>query len=524
MGVFGRNRKKGRAGEPDSEQAVDDQVRQALDSMTPAGIAGVETALSVGLEAEIGRQGLPPESSVPAHLGAFLFAIVNGAANPQPQRLEPSLDHYRAAAAESARRFAPDRGEIMVRAEMIVSGLLDEDCDPHERVFHLFVGLMHALSTPPGAFADPSRPIDTRWMFPPIREAFAHLHDLPFDESDLADVGPEGDDPTDARALDAADVGPGMLDHARRIMAVDEEWSVDSDRGWSWWAHRLRQDVHVDHPRLDDSPPWSVVRISTRLVDDVQEADDVGRLLADLNRTAVSTAYGWDPDDRSIHSTFALVVHPENGWIGTTVSYAVWLQVDHAEWLVDGIVDRLGGSIATTAHPRTGLRSKPDSMLTSVAGSHRPTIDDLDLQGLVSALVDRFSLTNSGTERLPGKSAFVTTVGPREIPITVRLVRHFVAPYGDGEIDDGPALEVTSDFSPDRSPVNAAIRNLAAFRGPTDVSLPGAWWHDGTTGGFRSFLPLVPAWGAAGHDPEKMEVITSNLVAAAAGQVVRTAD
>ena len=502
MGIF-RRRSRGN----DAGQWIDDQIRQALNGMTADSIVGVEFALTVGLDIERDRQTGPLDLAVNSHMGAFMFALVNGAADPMADHYA-GLANYREAAADSARRFADDPTELLYRAESIISGHLQQEADPDDRIFNLFVGLMQALATPPMSSAEAGNPIDTGWMFPHIREAFLRVRN---DQM----AGVHGGDE------EWADVGLGMIDHCRQIMAVDDEWSIDRKRGWSWWAHRLRQDIDVEPPHMEANPPYSVVRIATQVVKGVEAPDDeVGRVISDLNRRSVLTSYGWDPVGRSLCSTTALVVHPETQWMQFTVSYAVWLQIDHAEWLADQVVEQLGGAVATTPHPKSGLRPDPDGMLTGTLGAMRPTTDDIDLDALADAMSEKMAdfgvcpLEDPGTNQ-PGFTFFA---GPGKTPVEVRLLRNFRPKFSNGDFDDGPGLAVTTVDLPTGSPIEAAIRNLAEFRADPVLSLIGGWWHDGKTGGYSAFLPLIPALGV-GKDDDTLAIVAVNYLAAAAGRI-----
>ena len=95
MGIF-RRRSRGN----DAGQWIDDQIRQALNGMTADSIVGVEFALTVGLDIERDRQTGPLDLAVNSHMGAFMLALVNGAANPMADHYA-GLANYREAAADS---------------------------------------------------------------------------------------------------------------------------------------------------------------------------------------------------------------------------------------------------------------------------------------------------------------------------------------------------------------------------------------------------------------------------------------
>lgn len=47
------------------------------------------------------------------------------------------------------------------------------------------------------------------------------------------------------------DAGKALVDHIYNVMSIDEEWSIRTDRGCSWWGGPLEQTIWADEP-MDD--------------------------------------------------------------------------------------------------------------------------------------------------------------------------------------------------------------------------------------------------------------------------------
>lgn len=170
------------------------------------------------------------------------------------------------------------------------------------------------------------------------------------------------------------DVGSETLKYIHDRLQIDEEWTHRRERGFTWWAHRLAQQIDAGRPIDDDG--IVVTRITSRipLVRGVTVgADLVDKVLAAWNFTADSFCYVYDPETHGIDSVQSGVVHEQtSGWRPELLASYFIVQLCHAEEDAPVLRRALGGRLATSRHPTHGRRKEPDDMLNAVRAVFLP--------------------------------------------------------------------------------------------------------------------------------------------------------
>ena len=79
-------------------------------------------------------------------------------------------------------------------------------------------------------------------------------------------------------------------------MRIDTEWSVVEERGFTWWAHRLRQRVRAEAPVLDNGDVLTAVRAETLVVEDVPPVGPMYELVTMLNAHCLLSSWVYDEE------------------------------------------------------------------------------------------------------------------------------------------------------------------------------------------------------------------------------------
>jgi len=169
------------------------------------------------------------------------------------------------------------------------------------------------------------------------------------------------------------DTGLEVLDFVKTSMQIDDQWSVQGTRGFTWWAYRLAQRISAEPAR--HSHGFEVARLSaeTDLLRNVPSTRRTAERIALLNHHASLSAFIWDPDARRVRLRCSAGVHRETlGTVKNLFAAAVSLQVADAHIKVDGLAKLLGGEPDVSSHPGSGPRSDMDDMLHVIERLYAP--------------------------------------------------------------------------------------------------------------------------------------------------------
>lgn len=100
-----------------------------------------------------------------------------------------------------------------------------------------------------------------------------------------------------------SDVGTWMVGNLYQQLMVDDQWSVQRERGFTWWGYRLAQHIEVAAPVHDRGLDLCVFRIWTEVVRNVDADSNPAAVLAQLNNAERTRLGPADSDDlRLLHS------------------------------------------------------------------------------------------------------------------------------------------------------------------------------------------------------------------------------
>jgi hypothetical protein len=153
-----------------------------------------------------------------------------------------------------------------------------------------------------------------------------------------------------------SDVGVQVLDGIHGKLMVDEEWTTRRQRGFTWIAGRLAQDVMASLPFEDVGVEVVRIRVSTSIVRHVRADNRTVSLgLLPLNRSAHGSAWIYDPASQSISLALAQTVHVDSAPFRTQelATFAI-LQLATAEMMAPALAEAVDGEVAAASHPISG--------------------------------------------------------------------------------------------------------------------------------------------------------------------------
>jgi hypothetical protein len=367
--------------------------------------------------------------------------------------------------------------------------------------------------------------------------------DRPFDPALVAESPalPAGADPTDSDAVTAAatDQGPRILEVLRERLGAQPEWTVDGDRGFTWWSGRLATTVVAGPPTVLHG--LSVVRVTTTtpLLRDVPASPDLARRLAAANAQAAIDGLVWDPDARTVSLVSDAWCHAGNAWLDPLVYSAAGLQPAIGDATVDALRADLGGEVAASAHPTGGPREEPDELIEAgaafaAAGDRSTPFTEGDLRALGRSPLGLLPFAVHGSDTLTAEMPYgaeATIPADRARPDRVRdlvgaarrdrttppaaheaewlaatpATAFFRVSFGERHPEFGAGLAMRLRI-PVRAADEGAAADLAALLDRREVAdrklapFVGAWTIDGAAPIFVSFFPVPLARGLGSDD------------------------
>ena len=138
-------------------------------------------------------------------------------------------------------------------------------------------------------------------------------------------------------------------------LRIDDDWSVRSPDGFTWWAHGTAQ--HIEVIGSEDGPdgnPGYFVRIKTDFISGVTISDQALAGIELLMSTATMSGPVYDSETKLLSLSSLVRVHDGIvGWVRRLVSVAAMLQIADAHFVAPGIAQLTGGSQLRAVIQRT---------------------------------------------------------------------------------------------------------------------------------------------------------------------------
>ena len=310
--------------------------------------------------------------------------------------------------------------------------------------------------------------------------------------TDLGAMPGLGDDRPRGAAEIKKELEPGLAvvrylyDNSR----VDARWSVLQERGYTWWADGLAQRVWSEPAFDDDGIAIYRLFVESDLLRGVSVTEAASRAVDELNGLSGGSILAIDEDAATIRSVASMWVHEQSlDWIARSLSVIGATQVAMAQGQATTLVPMLGGEMALSSHPESGVRPQPDEMLG--------VLELVRMNGREGSLWagDEMSLTLEQMQRVP---AVLLATGD-ETGVTMEV------PFGDATAliqldttwehpDLGSGLVSRLSLPRDSAgPGWAAEQNRREIESLTRSHLIGGWVADSAFPSFRAFYPNMLA-------------------------------
>ena len=158
------------------------------------------------------------------------------------------------------------------------------------------------------------------------------------------------------------DLGVAVVDRAFQEMAIDAEWSVRDERGFTWWGAWVRQHVWADEAVRSRGETLWHVRARTAAYAAQPDEPSTYTFVDELNAMPGTSAYAFDPEDGSVSARCGVFTYDVvDGWLERFFRLSVALQSSIA-WL-QVPAEAAGRALDDEPHPTSGPRKDPDDML-----------------------------------------------------------------------------------------------------------------------------------------------------------------
>jgi len=305
---------------------------------------------------------------------------------------------------------------------------------------------------------------------------------------------------------DPVALGPAVLDYLQRVMGIDSEWSIRSERELTWWPHTYKQIIVAEPPIEDEGLTLTPFACRTEILEAMPESPRLYETLSLVNQFSSLASLIYDPDTRTVASTSRVHIHTDSTWLAQFLQAAAAIQLNQVEQLGPFWEEQLGGRFVRSAHPDSGLRKYPDEIVNVVENLFAPAgQSESPFLGLVDA-VDRLPHKWSTLER--SKDRLVAEVRFRDaVPMEERIAK--------GEPVNTGLLKVTTDekhptlghgliialslpIATDEGVhhMGANMNNYMEAQGPVHLQMLGSW----TAAELLQFRTFVPALLAQNHD------------------------
>ena len=295
------------------------------------------------------------------------------------------------------------------------------------------------------------------------------------------------------------DIGIRAIDYVYSTMQIDDEWSVRSDREFTWWGCTLSQRVWAEPLREIMKAPAVLLNARMKLSFQVEESDELYQTLSMFNAHATLGALAYDPVRSEVFYHSSVMIHDQiERWMQAIFLHTVAIQA------ADGFI-KSGDFLMNyywpspiSVHPFSGPRDRADGMLkvlqdvyvptgTKASPWHQKEFELVRQKGDILAV-----LATSGEEGLTaefpysGSAPAVLLLVKKEPLQTALLQVRTNQPHP--RMGNGCLMTLTLPIDSE-DPRLANELNLAEARGDSNCHLLGAWCIGPMGLTFVTFIP-----------------------------------
>lgn len=198
------------------------------------------------------------------------------------------------------------------------------------------------------------------------------------------------------------DVGPQVLRDIYQAMSIDPEWSVWSDRQFTWWGWKFSQTIRASQPYKSANHTVTNIVAVTDFLSNVPDTSHTHSVITALNGLASMSAVLWDPIQRKVRLGCSAIFHAGNApWLTKVFYTAAAIQAAEATTRAETFAKLLQCTPDWSAHPVNGFRETPDDLMRIheflfSQHSDRSLYKEEDLQEAVEALRE-YGVTSFGS-------------------------------------------------------------------------------------------------------------------------------
>jgi hypothetical protein len=147
-------------------------------------------------------------------------------------------------------------------------------------------------------------------------------------------------------------------------MNIDEEWCVQTERGFTWWGHQYAQRIWAEQPIEDNGFYVAKVNAETEILKYPARSTETETILAVEMMKASLSGLVIDHEGERITLRCSAYIHEDNNnWLGRVFSLAAIMQLIEAENRGDILAMVLELQPDKSIHPHSGFRNAVDDML-----------------------------------------------------------------------------------------------------------------------------------------------------------------
>jgi hypothetical protein len=164
------------------------------------------------------------------------------------------------------------------------------------------------------------------------------------------------------------DLGLSIVEDIRQIMQVDDKWSVNIHRGFTWWSNQFAQHIWSDEGFDDDGFEIFRINIRTDVFKGFQATEKQLALLGVYMRFATMSGFVHNPEDPSrIQLATSIFAHKQTGdWVKSVLACAAPIQAIEATVMAENLGNVIDVDPDYSSHPKSGMRHEADDMLNFI--------------------------------------------------------------------------------------------------------------------------------------------------------------
>jgi len=159
------------------------------------------------------------------------------------------------------------------------------------------------------------------------------------------------------------DSGFQTINEIYGIMQIDQEWSIRSEEGFTWWGHQFRQKIWTDTPLEENSISISRIHVETDFLKYPKRSESIDTKLAMILTLSSLSGLVHDSEKGCLKWYSRAFIHQENEeWLRNLISLAAIMQLRDAEEIAL-LSEQIELQPNLTSHPDSGPREDMDGLL-----------------------------------------------------------------------------------------------------------------------------------------------------------------